>query len=750
MNKLSPGSQGTGSASNTDTYDLFVAFAAEDAAFVRGYLIPALNLAADRVLLLDALPLGGIAVSEIDRAVSCSRFAIVVLSPAFLVERLAEFAEQLASHLNTRASQIIPLRLSDCEIPLRLDARLALDFTDPANWAMQTWRLRDRLQARPPVSEPLACPYPGMRPFDESDASRFFGRDEEIDDLIGRLDREEHEIYVIGPSGSGKSSLVRAGLLHKLDAATSRLGRLFTACTIRPGERPVERLCNALDADLATPAQAVAAVLANHQPAERLLVFVDQLEELFTLASAAERQRFVALLRTLRVVPQCYLVLALRADFFGALLDSELGQDFARRRSPVVVAPMRSAALIQAIRLPAQLARVHIDPRLCDRLVAEAADAPGALPHIQEALRLLWDKRRERYIGLEAYAALGDGVTAFGAAIARRADLAMAGLTPSQQIVARRMLLRLVSFGEGRADTRRQLTLCALESYLQPDPRLLASYPPQDPRAHASSARPDPEVAQVLQQLVEHRLLTVDTARANHETLVDLSHEALIAGWPDLRRWLDARRADELRRRQFEGKVAEWIARGRGTASLLDPVELSEIEQWMQSEAAQELGFGAELVTLVAASRREIKEQTSQHRLRKLFSVIWASFVALVILVVWQERRETPDFPWLPERGRGLSDRQRLSGSELPASPPSPPEQGPGFVGYRSPPYEPSAGEHMCFACTHQVLCGVKNALDGTLLIRIPQYLGYEPTKAQEIASEASETTCSEAQKIAP
>jgi hypothetical protein len=116
-------------------FDLFVAHAAPDTDFVRGYLLPALNLPSARVLLMDALPVGGVMVSEIDRGVARSRFTVAVLSPAYLADRWAAFGEQLASHLSAQDVHVIPLRLLDCELPLRLDARVSLDFRDPAHWA---------------------------------------------------------------------------------------------------------------------------------------------------------------------------------------------------------------------------------------------------------------------------------------------------------------------------------------------------------------------------------------------------------------------------------------------------------------------------------------------------------------------------------------------------------------------------------------------------------------------------------------
>jgi TIR domain len=123
-------------------FDLFVLYAASDAGFVRGYLLPALRIRAERVLLVDGLTPGASIASEIDRGVARSRFTIVVLSPAYFADCWAVFGEQVASYLSVRAVHVIPLRLVDCELPLRLQARVALDFTDPASWSAEIDRLR--------------------------------------------------------------------------------------------------------------------------------------------------------------------------------------------------------------------------------------------------------------------------------------------------------------------------------------------------------------------------------------------------------------------------------------------------------------------------------------------------------------------------------------------------------------------------------------------------------------------------------
>jgi formylglycine-generating enzyme required for sulfatase activity len=151
-------------AAATHEFDLFVIHATDDATFVREHLLPALALPSHRVLLVDELPLGGLVASEIDRGVSRSRYTIVVLSPAYLEDRWADFGAELATHLSLRDARVIPLRLVACELPVRLEARVALDFTDTRRWAWETARLRDLLCTPAPVAAPIPFPYRHQRP----------------------------------------------------------------------------------------------------------------------------------------------------------------------------------------------------------------------------------------------------------------------------------------------------------------------------------------------------------------------------------------------------------------------------------------------------------------------------------------------------------------------------------------------------------------------------------------------------------
>ncbi|HWO20052.1 MAG TPA: SUMF1/EgtB/PvdO family nonheme iron enzyme [Kofleriaceae bacterium] len=153
-------SDSTDSTDSTDRpdLDLFVVFAEPDAGFVRDGLLPALELPRDRVLLVDELPIGGLVVEEIDRGVSRSRYTIAVLSPAYLRDRWAQFGAQLALHAGRDDARVLPLRLADCELPTRIDARVALDFRDRARWAWELARLRAVLGR--PTPDGAAVPYP--------------------------------------------------------------------------------------------------------------------------------------------------------------------------------------------------------------------------------------------------------------------------------------------------------------------------------------------------------------------------------------------------------------------------------------------------------------------------------------------------------------------------------------------------------------------------------------------------------------
>jgi WD40 repeat protein len=225
---------------------------------------------------------------------------------------------------------------------------------------------------------------------------------------------------------------------------------------------------------------------------------------------------------------------------------------------------------------------VCVETALVERLVADAAGEPGSLPLLQETLVLLWERLERRFLPLRAYAALGDtGRTGLQVALARRADAALSSLTTDQQALARRIFLRLIQFGEGRVDTRRQQIVTALRA-AGDNPNLFE---------------------QTLRHLAKARLLTLGGAeRPETDRKVDLAHEALITGWPTLQQWVSERREAEQIRRRLEGKAEEWVRLGRGSGGLLDDVEMLEVERWLASLDAAELGYSETLPALRQAS----------------------------------------------------------------------------------------------------------------------------------------------------
>lgn len=441
----------------------------------------------------------------------------------------------------------------------------------------------------------LRCPYPGMRPYSADDAAHFHGRSTEIEELLYRLRKGEREIYVVGPAGSGKSSLVAAGLLPRLARGEPRLGS-FVVRVMRPREHPTLHLRQALEASDGEPGtlgNAIAASLAHRAAGTSMLIVIDQLEELFTQATSEQRAAFLTSLQHLRAEPRCMIIFTLRADFFSDFMKSPLWTGCRGQLSRVEVGPLRGDALWEAIVRPAHDLGVTVEPELVERLLADAASEPGILPLLQETLVQLWERRRDQRLSLADYIDLGDATrSGLAVALSRTADDTLRKLDPARVPLARRILLRLISFGEGRADTRRQ-----------------------QPRSKLRAADDDPvEFDKVLKHLIDDRLLTTDDADDGGEPRVDLAHEVMITAWQTLASWLKTRRQNEQQRRRLEVAAAQWVEHGRGAGGLLDAVMLAEVDAWRQTEAARELGESADVAEWVAASRAALAKKVETRR----------------------------------------------------------------------------------------------------------------------------------------
>jgi hypothetical protein len=328
-------------------------------------------------------------------------------------------------------------------------------------------------------------------------------------------------------------------------------------------------------------------LLARHPPARRLLLVVDQLEELFTQNNHAEQARFLRALKALAAEESCAVVVGLRADFYADLMNSDLWPVDPSQR--LEVGPLRGETLREAIKRPAAEVGVYLEAGLLERLLADAADEPGVLPLVQETMVLLWEEMERRLLPYAAYERLGQGSrNGLAVAMATKADATLAELTEAQQRVARRVLLRLVQFGEGRADTRRQ-----------------------QPLEELRSAGDEPaEFDRVLEHLTRNRLLTVSGEGDARARVVDIAHEMLIVGWPRCQGWVQSRREAELVRRRLEVRAKEWQARVRQghAGGLLDEAELPEAERWLRGPDAEDLGYDEALPELVGASRAALEE----------------------------------------------------------------------------------------------------------------------------------------------
>jgi hypothetical protein len=297
------------------------------------------------------------------------------------------------------------------------------------------------------------CPYPGIVSFATDQGPQFFGRRTEIAWLAENI-RRYRLLLVIGASGSGKTSLLQAGLLPRLP------GNLFATRLLRPGQ-------GSADAGFA------GARLLRESSAQRLVVIVDQLEELFLSSKRPEQQEFFTKVLALTELPTVTVVLVLRADFFPDLMASRLWPiDPALR---LEVAPLSGERLVEAIVAPAARHGLRVESSLVERLRSEVSDEPGALPLLQETLVLLWERREGRRLTLAAYDDLArlvepslpgtpQLVSGLGAALTLHAEQVLSQLSETELRLCRRTLLRLTQFGEGRPHTRRQQPWTALFS----------------------------------------------------------------------------------------------------------------------------------------------------------------------------------------------------------------------------------------------------------------------------------------------
>ena len=424
-----------------------------------------------------------------------------------------------------------------------------------------------QLQTAPEVVEPgdgdspVVCPFKGLASFDADDAPYFFGRERLVAELVARLVGAPL-LGVVGASGSGKSSVVRAGLLPALAGGVLPRSQTWPRACIRPGAHPLTELREAVK---------------GLDWRSRYVLAVDQFEEVFTVCrDEDERARFIAaLVEASRGDAGAVVIAAIRSDFYG---HCAAYPEFARllAANHVLVGGMVREELERAIEGPAQRVGLRVEPGLVKHLVDDVEDEPGALPVLSSALLELWQHRQGRWLVLAAYEHSG-GVKG---AVERLANEAYGRLDDAQQALARRILLRLVDVDEDGSVERRRVPL---EEFGDSE-----------------------DAGRVLGLLADRRLLSIS------DGAVELAHEALWREWPLLRGWIE----DDLEglrvHRSLRTSAREWHDSSRDDDALYRGARLQEARAWAERDETRLTDSEEEFLT--ASVDRDRRERAAHRR----------------------------------------------------------------------------------------------------------------------------------------
>jgi hypothetical protein len=427
-------------------------------------------------------------------------------------------------------------------------------------------------------------PYRGLDAFRPEHAHLYFGREQLISQLVASV-ATEPAIVVLGASGAGKSSLVFAGLIPQLYRQGS-----WKVVTLRPGTRPFLALASALlplldpemsEAQRLLETPRLAELLENEHllevvdrildrpGAERLLLIIDQLEELFTLGEPPVARGFLDVLTQAVAAegrhrsPRLALVITLRTDFLDRALEHK-GLTEAMQHATVFVGAMARPQLRAAIERPAE-GLASFEPGLVERLLGDVGEAPGTLPFLQFALEQLWARQDKGLLTHRAYDSLG-GV---GGALSFYAENLYARLPKLEQEQARRLFLQLIRPGQGGQHTR----------------------------AVARRSDLDEQLWRLAQRLATARLVILDRDSAGNET-VQLVHEALISGWARLGDWIAADISFLGWQEDLRFSVRRWERSGRDPGGLLRGALLAEAERWLEERPGEIASAEREFIRL--------------------------------------------------------------------------------------------------------------------------------------------------------
>ncbi|HXH92064.1 MAG TPA: hypothetical protein VNN25_10825 [Thermoanaerobaculia bacterium] len=463
-------------------------------------------------------------------------------------------------------------------------------------------------QYDPERAAALECPYAGLKPFSDKQSRFFFGRDQVLNDALDKLRAGRRLIAILGPSGSGKSSLLFAGLIPRLklgrDLPGSEAWRYLPA--IVPGSDPLKALAGALTQDdVPRKRKHRDGLVKPSEGKTPIVVAIDQFEELFTLCEdAGAQEAFAANLVSLATGEGEHIVIVtMRSDHERHLANyPELRELFTS--GGVRVTAMTLAELRDAIERPAREVHLPIEQGLADAIAKDLVTEGAALPLLQFTLRKLFDSRDGQPLRLSMYDEFGGARNALGNAAHQFHE----SIPLEKRDLVRRVMLRMVRPGSQDETTSNRVRVTTLMEM------------PGTERA---------DVRYVIDELLRARLIRRTTGETAEDEQVEVAHEALIRKWPELDAWLERAREDLRELRRYEAWADQWERGGR-IGGLLDEEQVEDVTKWLKENDVSDLGVNPSLPELVEASRKYIQRRKSDRR----FAIIFLCILTALVIVV--------------------------------------------------------------------------------------------------------------------
>ena len=565
---------------------------------------------------------------------SCRAVAVCIgqgeMGPWQQREQYLALERQVAAERQGQTFPVIPILLPGAEPPLGfLSQQTWVDFRARADDPVLLNTLVNAVHGKPPGPDALEvvrntlatlCPYRGLLYFREEDAPFFFGREAATAQLNSAV-QQHNLVAVVGASGSGKSSVVRAGLVPELRKSRERV---WEVVTMVPTDRPVHALAAVLmpllepdrsetDRLIETNKLAEAflqgtvklrevvdRVVAKQPGTDRLLLIADQWEELFTLCKdEAARRCFIDNILEATATTKLSAVLTLRGDFFGRAITDYRPLSDRVQGAQINLGPMKREELRLAIEEPAKKVGLTFEAGLVDLILEQVGDEPGHLPLVEFVLRRLWEDRQGGQLHHAAYKAMGE----LQGAIAQKAEALFSKLSDEDQRKVKQIFLRLVRPGEGEADTRRRATLAEVGA----------------------------EEHRLAKQLADERLLVTSQAAGSGEETIEVSHEALIRHWDRLKGWVDADRRFLLWQQRLRIVVDQYEENHKSADLLLRGFPLTEALEWLKNKPDS-----------FAQSERQFVTASKTQMLRHWWRSAAISLLALLVVggpLLWVERQ---------------------------------------------------------------------------------------------------------------